>query len=270
MDGECRIVDSQLVKGNPPGSAECRRVAAHRPGKRQSRWLKWPPLIILTGEGTHLESPETSDFRHLGTAMKCQYCDRTATLHITELTDGKAIELHLCKEHAQEYLAQADSGQPSQPSESASSFAHHLTVGNTAEDLARLDQKVCPVCGISFYEFRNAGRLGCPNDYACFQQELEGLLLNIHGETKHEGKVPAGGATNLAEHTRLIQMRRQLKEAVSEENYELASKIRDEIRDLQAEFRREKSVEPPVAESEKPAKPRKRRAAKPKPADDSE
>ncbi len=220
--------------------------------------------------GVDLESPWTPVFRHLGTAMKCQYCDRTATLHITELTDGKAIELHLCKEHAQEYLSQADSGEPTQPTEAASAFAHHLTVGNTAEDLARLDQKVCPVCGISFYEFRNAGRLGCPNDYSCFQQELEGLLLNIHGETKHEGKTPAGGATNLAEHTRLIQMRRQLKEAVSEENYELASKIRDEIRDLQEEFRREKSSDSPSATATDSSKPKKRRASKPQPADEAD
>ncbi len=172
--------------------------------------------------------------------MKCQYCDRTATLHITELVDGKATELHLCKEHAQEYLTQADAG--GTPSIGApSALSQHLTVGNTEEDLKRLDQKVCPVCGISFYEFRNSGRLGCPNDYECFQQELEGLLLNIHGETKHVGKRPSSGAPDLSSHTQVIQMRRQLTEAVSEENYELASQLRDEIRDLQAAFRRQRS-----------------------------
>ena len=192
--------------------------------------------------------------------MKCQYCDRTATLHITELLEGKAQELHLCKEHAQEYLAQAESG--GNPSATApSALSQHLTVGNTAEDLARLDQKVCPVCGISFYEFRNSGRLGCPNDYSCFQQELEGLLLNIHGETKHVGKSPSHGAPDLASHTQLIQMRRQLKEAVSEENYELASQIRDEIRDLQTAFRGEKADEPE-------SKPKKKRTPKKKPTDD--
>ncbi|MDA7979202.1 MAG: UvrB/UvrC motif-containing protein [Pirellulales bacterium] len=195
--------------------------------------------------------------------MKCQYCERTATLHITELTDGQVKELHLCKEHAHEYLSQADAGVP-QPTSSASSLAHHLTVGNTAEDLARLDQKVCPICGISFYEFRNSGRLGCPNDYTCFQQELEGLLLNIHGETSHVGKLPGRGATDLAEHTRLIQMRRQLKEAVSEEDYELASKLRDEIRDLRSEFREGR----PTESEPKAKKPRKRQAPRPKPPAD--
>lgn len=193
--------------------------------------------------------------------MKCQFCDRTATLHITELTDGKATEMHLCKEHAQEYLSQSESGSPP-PSAGASPLAQHLTVGNTAEDLARLDQKICPICGISFYEFRNAGRLGCPNDYSCFEKELEGLLLNIHGETRHVGKIPARGVGKLSEHTRLIQMRRELKEAVSEEDYEQASKIRDKIRELQAEFRREKDSAPAVAK----APEKKRRSSRSRPA----
>ena len=69
-------------------------------------------------------------------------------------------------------------------------LAQHLAVGETAEELARLDQRSCPVCGITFLEFRKQGRLGCPHDYVCFDAELEPLLLNIHGETRHVGKVP--------------------------------------------------------------------------------
>ena len=69
-------------------------------------------------------------------------------------------------------------------------LAQQLAVGETAEELARLDQRACPVCGITFFEFRKQGRLGCPHDYVCFAKELEPLMLNIHGETQHMGKVP--------------------------------------------------------------------------------
>ena len=58
-------------------------------------------------------------------------------------------------------------------------LAHQLAVGQTAEELARLDQRACPVCGITFYEFRNHGRLGCPHDYICFHQELEPLIDEV-------------------------------------------------------------------------------------------
>ena len=53
---------------------------------------------------------------------------------------------------------------------------------------SKLDQRACPKCGITFYEFRNQGRLGCPHDYTCFAKELEPLLVNIHGEINHAGK----------------------------------------------------------------------------------
>jgi hypothetical protein len=34
----------------------------------------------------------------------CQYCENPATIHATELRDGAARELHLCREHAAEQL----------------------------------------------------------------------------------------------------------------------------------------------------------------------
>ncbi|MEX2561439.1 MAG: DNA helicase UvrBC, partial [Pirellulales bacterium] len=92
--------------------------------------------------------------------MKCHKCDKTATFHITELTGGKPQELHLCEDHAREYLTESETEQTT-ASNLAGALAQHL-VGGTAEELARLDQHACPICGITFYEFRNQGRLGCP------------------------------------------------------------------------------------------------------------
>jgi protein arginine kinase activator len=167
--------------------------------------------------------------------MKCQQCEKPATFHITELTGAEPQELHLCEEHAREYLSHADS--PDQEAEASftGSLAQQFKLGQTAEELARLDQQACPVCGITFYEFRNQGRLGCPHDYECFAKELEPLLVNIHGDTEHTGKRPKhrpqGGGTS----HELIRMRRQMKEAVEREDYEQASKLRDQIKKLEAD-----------------------------------
>ncbi|MBN2295990.1 MAG: UvrB/UvrC motif-containing protein [Pirellulales bacterium] len=169
--------------------------------------------------------------------MKCQKCDKPATFHITELTGGKPQELHLCEDHAREYLTQSNDEQSTVGSMAAvlaQQMAQQMAVGQTAEELAQLDQQVCPVCGISFYEFRSQGRLGCPFDYTCFKKQLEPLILNIHGETEHVGKRPSRGVSGSESRTQLIRLRREMKEAVAREDYERASELRDEIQRIQS------------------------------------
>ncbi|HUY34943.1 MAG TPA: UvrB/UvrC motif-containing protein [Pirellulales bacterium] len=163
--------------------------------------------------------------------MKCHQCDKPATFHITELTGGKPQELHLCEEHAREYLTESGP-EPTPASNLAGALAQQL-VGGTAEDLARLDQQACPICGITFFEFRNQGRLGCPHDYICFEKELDPLILNIHGDCTHTGKRPQRSPANTDRQTELIRLRREIKEAVQDEDYERASRLRDEIRQIE-------------------------------------
>lgn len=170
--------------------------------------------------------------------MKCQRCDKPATFHITELAGGKPQELHLCEEHARDYLTQS-ANEPATATSMAAALAQQMaqqmTVGQTAEELAKLDQQACPVCGISFYEFRNQGRLGCPYDYTSFENQLEPLILNIHGETEHVGKTPTRSAGGSRRRTELIRLRREMKETIEAEDYERASELRDQIRRIETE-----------------------------------
>ncbi|MEX0936427.1 MAG: UvrB/UvrC motif-containing protein [Pirellulales bacterium] len=165
--------------------------------------------------------------------MKCQQCDKTATFHITELTSGQPQELHLCEDHAREYLSPSEQEVSASGPAIAGVLAQHLAVGETAEELARLDQQACPVCGITFLEFRKRGRLGCPHDYVAFAKELEPLLVNIHGDTEHVGKVPRRCPTGAEKQTQLIRIRREMKEAIQGEQYERASELRDQIRQIE-------------------------------------
>jgi protein arginine kinase activator len=160
--------------------------------------------------------------------MKCQQCEKPATFHITELAGDTPQELHLCEDHARVYLHQADELESPAPT-LAGMLAQQLKLGQTAQELARLDKQACPVCGITFYDFRQEGRLGCPHDYVSFEEELQPLIVNIHGESTHAGKRPKRVGRGTDKRTELIRLRRDLEEAVSRENYERASELRDQI-----------------------------------------
>ena len=164
--------------------------------------------------------------------MKCQKCEKAATFHITEIEGGKHHELHFCEDHARGYLTQPEA-EPTGGQTIGGALAQHLAVGQTAAELAQLDQMACSICGITFFQFRNQGRLGCPNDYICFEKELEPLIVNIHGETEHTGKRPKRLAQGTHQQTDLIRLRRELKEAIVKEEYETASRLRDDIRRIE-------------------------------------
>lgn len=141
--------------------------------------------------------------------------------------------LHLCEEHARVYLAQESDEAPANAL--AGMLAKQLKLEQTAEELAELDKKTCPVCGITFAEFRQAGRLGCSYDYVCFQEDLEPLLTNIHGTRTHRGKRPTRSAGAPDRQHELIQLRREMQDAIAQEEYERAGEIRDQIREIENE-----------------------------------
>jgi protein arginine kinase activator len=159
--------------------------------------------------------------------MKCQKCTKAATLHITEvLAEDQYDELHLCEECAQKYLYEPQQkGTAAKPGEAGQ--------GEESEEVAAMNQRECPECGIKFVEFRNSGRLGCPNDYQEFREELLPLLENIHGDVRHSGKTPRRHPQLKQTQAELSQLRKQLHQAVTKEAYEEAARLRDRIKELE-------------------------------------
>jgi protein arginine kinase activator len=155
--------------------------------------------------------------------MKCQKCSKGATMHITEvLGDEQFEEHHLCEDCAQKYLYEP-------PKKGGAKGAG----AEEGDDIGSLNQRECPNCGIKFVEFRNSGRLGCPHDYEEFRDELLPLLENIHGETRHVGKMPRRLPQARQAQSELLSLRKQLQQAVQREAYEEAAGIRDRIRRLE-------------------------------------
>ena len=158
--------------------------------------------------------------------MKCQQCEKPATIHITEITGPELDELHLCEDCGKIYLSQ-------QEPVTDSTMSPQFKLIEDADELAALQQQVCEICGSSFYEFRHSGRLGCPHDYVCFETELEPLIVNIHAATDHVGKRPKRGVNSSEQQVVLVRMRQEMKEAIEREDYETASSLRDQIQELE-------------------------------------
>ena len=109
-------------------------------------------------------------------SMKCQKCAKPATFHITDIIEkGKHREYHFCDEHARQHLAPPEE---SLEPPSIGDVAKKLIVNPSVSirEPSAADKQVCPVCQITFLEFRNSGRLGCPYDYEVFRDELMPLL----------------------------------------------------------------------------------------------
>ena len=158
---------------------------------------------------------------------KCRRCSKPATLHITEIHAGDAVAIHLCETCAREYLEdESDESSQSPAAELAAKL--EALVSDDEDETAR-----CSNCNISFNEFREQGRLGCPICYDEFRQDLLPLLENIHEEATHLGKRPLRHPNQTEDQSRLLQLRSQQREAIDREDYEVAANLRDQIAEIE-------------------------------------
>ena len=92
----------------------------------------------------------------------------------------------------------------------------------------------CPRCGATFQDFRETGRLGCPDCYRTFEAPLRDLLRRLHGSTHHLGERYARAASpQRGAGEQAAELREQLRLAVETENFELAAELRDRLRVLE-------------------------------------
>lgn len=157
---------------------------------------------------------------------KCMFCNKKATMHLKEIVNLKEREVHLCERCARERNLLGD---PPGPQIDLKALMNLLmppvqSPGETAEP-------GCRKCGLTYAVFKAEGRLGCEHDYEAFRAVLEPLLERVHRSVTHAGKCPAAAGRA----ARLEEMRAQMKVAVLAEDYEQAARLRDLIRQQEAE-----------------------------------
>jgi protein arginine kinase activator len=157
--------------------------------------------------------------------MKCDRCkQRDATVHYTEVTGEGNKEIHLC-----EICAKKEGIEKSPVLSNFLAGIAEETVGDVPKEDKTLQ---CPECSLSYGEFRRIGRLGCPHCYEAFSKKLKPLLRRLHGSTRHIGKSVLTGDGKKDE---LRALRLELEQSIGDEAYEEAAKIRDRIRKVMKE-----------------------------------
>lgn len=170
--------------------------------------------------------------------MLCDVCNKNpATVHLTEIIDEQMNELHLCEDCARHKSAAME--QQFGLSDLLAGMADFEKPVNKEEEVVTAK---CPACGLTYADFKKIGRLGCGECYNAFRKYLAPLLKRIHGSNQHIGKNPAKtkGALKLdKKKTGLPELKNQLQKAISQEAFEEAARLRDQIKEMEAKIQKE-------------------------------
>ncbi|PLT31297.1 UvrB/UvrC motif-containing protein [Peribacillus deserti] len=172
--------------------------------------------------------------------MICEKChERPATLHYTNVVNGKKTEVHLCETCAQE------KGNKSLFNGYAGFSINDLLGGllngvafqQSHNSVAHREELRCPKCHMIYQQFVEIGRFGCSECYSTFKNHLVPVLKRLHsGNIVHTGKIPKKAGGNISLKKRIEELKQDLKSSIDQEEFESAANIRDEIRALEKEM----------------------------------
>ena len=158
----------------------------------------------------------------------CEECKTNeASYTISVMVGGEITTRHLCGDCMAKMNLDIASGNI----KSLLSTILSAITGDTAPGSAEKDV-TCPRCGMTLSEFTRTGHLGCPKCYEAFREQLQPMLLQIHGRVQHAGRQPLSTAEEQRKRSATEQLQRQMEQAVALEDFETAAKLRDQIRAL--------------------------------------
>lgn len=167
----------------------------------------------------------------------CQVCGEPATVHVTDIVNKKKRNTHLCESCARDQKLISDDPTPQlnlQPL--LQLIMGQMGLLQPSEKVANDDPTtmVCEECKLKYVQFKAEGRLGCPHDYDTFRIAIEPLLERIHRDLYHVGKLP-GRFRRITRENDIAELKAKLQAAITDERYEDAARIRDQIRSMEAQ-----------------------------------
>lgn len=171
--------------------------------------------------------------------MLCDNCGKhEANIKLTQIINGKKTEMMICEECGQKMgVTDINFEMPID----ISNFLGDFEIEN--DNFIPFNIESVPVrcqkCNMTYDEFLDTGKFGCEECYKSFGNKIDIVLKRIQGTDKYIGRKADNSEQNNMQgsktNNKLEELQIKLKDAIKEEKYEEAAKIRDEIKKLNNE-----------------------------------
>lgn len=171
--------------------------------------------------------------------MLCDNCGKhEARIKLTQIINGKKTEMMICEQCGQK-MGVADIG-----------FEMPIDISNFLDDFEiendsfmpfnTITKEIkCDKCNMTYQDFLDNGKFGCEECYKTFGYKIDSVLKRIQGTDRYLGKKASHNENNKTQEVKtdnkLKELQNKLKQAIKDERYEEAAKIRDEIKTLNNE-----------------------------------
>lgn len=154
--------------------------------------------------------------------MLCDECGKNpARIKMVSVVNGEKHETNLCPECAAKRNL----------SPKANGMGKLFSAIFGTEGIAK-ENRACAKCGMKFAAAVKTQRVGCPECYESFREQIAAGLKKRQGADTHIGRVPQARRDSREE--TIIELQQEMDLAVACENFEEAAALRDAIRALTA------------------------------------
>jgi len=168
--------------------------------------------------------------------MKCDVCRvNPAVIFVQQVSRGSSIELHLCETCA---LDRGFSTTENKIDISLGGLFSGViqgsiegTVGQSSDNSGKNIK--CPLCGLSLADIKKHHRAGCADCYQQFRAEIVSMLRREGVEISYAGELPSKLEAFKTSKIDPENLKKELRRAIDQEDYEMAAYYRDRIRTLE-------------------------------------
>lgn len=155
--------------------------------------------------------------------MICDICGvRDAMVVVQQVSNNVRKEVHLCLQCAAQRGLSTHNGKL------------EMSLAGLFDSISnnKKNQRHCPVCGTSSGELTKNQRLGCPECYNIFSEDLRHILEERGVGGTYTGSMPQRLANFKSVLVDRMQLKVKLEQSVAQEEYEKAAMYRDRLKAL--------------------------------------
>lgn len=178
--------------------------------------------------------------------MLCQICKKNEATFFTKYDImGETITRAYCSKCAAKYKEDKILNSPSlsQLIESLMNFAGDELISEPKKKITKKQkEKTCPKCGSTYEDVVISLHPGCEECYQTFNKEISEMISRVSKDITFVGSSPKSANLKGADDRMTLRnMKVDLNEAIKEEDYEEAARLRDEIKALEKKIKNDNS-----------------------------